>query len=260
VAVGKNITKETKAEFRQDFNNGDLYDIWHNIYRGNGYLSKWAKHRMKMVLKAIDSDGLGRRGLALDIGIGSGDLLEELTRRGSQAFGADFSLSMIQSYRDNHCHMSYGFINRLFLADVEALPIKSHTFDLVTCLGVLEYVLTDRKALADLYRIIRPGGYLILAVASYHRLSSIWNLLKSKVLGRVNHCDSKSAKTLPLKNQVRLIKPSDLLKETKKAGFEAKGFKCFGGKIWGHYFPIRFCLPKLIYIGDHCLFVGRKPT
>ena len=38
-------------------------------------------------------------------------------------------------------------------------------FDLVTCLGVLTTIEDDRPAIANLFRLVRPGGHLVLTVA-----------------------------------------------------------------------------------------------
>ncbi len=44
--------------------------------------------------------------------------------------------------------------------NIEALTIKNEQYDVVVCLHVLEHV-DDRKAIAELYRVLRPGGLLI---------------------------------------------------------------------------------------------------
>jgi ubiquinone/menaquinone biosynthesis C-methylase UbiE len=213
---------------------------------------------MEVALKLIDAYHLGRRGLSLDVGIGAGNMLRELSLRGSRVYGADFSSSIVRYCRERLREFDYEIAQRITQADVEALQMESDTFDLVTCLGVFEYLLTDRKALAEIYRILRPGGYLILAVASYHRIGYIFSLARDRVLGRSGK--KKLCETAVLDYQVRLIKPTDLRGEAKKAGFEVKDFRCFGGRIFGRYFPMRFYVPGLIYIGDHCLLVLRKPV
>jgi ubiquinone/menaquinone biosynthesis C-methylase UbiE len=47
-------------------------------------------------------------------------------------------------------------------ADITAIPIADKNVDVVLCNHVLEHVPNDRKAMAELYRILRPGGWGIL--------------------------------------------------------------------------------------------------
>ncbi|MGB2475949.1 MAG: class I SAM-dependent methyltransferase [Flavobacteriaceae bacterium] len=49
-------------------------------------------------------------------------------------------------------------------ADICALPFEKNTFDLVLCNHVLEHVIDDRKAIRELYRVLKKGGTLIAQV------------------------------------------------------------------------------------------------
>ena len=46
------------------------------------------------------------------------------------------------------------------------------TFDLITCLDVIEHVADDRVALAELHRVCRPGGFMLVTVPAYQALWS----------------------------------------------------------------------------------------
>jgi SAM-dependent methyltransferase len=48
----------------------------------------------------------------------------------------------------------------------EKLPFKSDTFDLVLATGVFEYFPEPRIAAAEIHRILKPGGYLLMSVAA----------------------------------------------------------------------------------------------
>ena len=49
-------------------------------------------------------------------------------------------------------------------ADICALPFEDETYDLILCNHVLEHIPDDRKAMRELYRILKKGGTLIAQV------------------------------------------------------------------------------------------------
>ena len=48
--------------------------------------------------------------------------------------------------------------------DITDIPYAENTFDVVLCSHVLELIPDDRKAMSELYRILKPGGWLLLLV------------------------------------------------------------------------------------------------
>ncbi len=48
--------------------------------------------------------------------------------------------------------------------DVQAIPFSDETYDVVICNHVLEHVDDDRKAMSEIYRILKPGGFAVLQV------------------------------------------------------------------------------------------------
>ncbi|MCZ4694262.1 class I SAM-dependent methyltransferase [Ancylomarina euxinus] len=48
--------------------------------------------------------------------------------------------------------------------DVQAIPFSDETYDVVICNHVLEHVDDDAKAMSEIYRILKPGGFAILQV------------------------------------------------------------------------------------------------
>ena len=48
--------------------------------------------------------------------------------------------------------------------DLTAAPLRSCSFDAVICQHVLEHIEDDRSAMAEIYRILRPGGWALISV------------------------------------------------------------------------------------------------
>ncbi|HYE85957.1 MAG TPA: class I SAM-dependent methyltransferase [Vicinamibacterales bacterium] len=92
----------------------------------------------------------------LDAGCGSGRYLHELTVRGAEAFGIDLSSAMLTRAR--------AIMPRVARADVCALPIQAMSLDLVVCALALGDTSDLELALAEIARVLRPGGAVIYSV------------------------------------------------------------------------------------------------
>ena len=93
----------------------------------------------------------------LDVGCGPGGLLDELSRETVRVNGVDLSPGMIAAARRRYPR------DRYEVADVLALPFARESMDLVTCLGVVEYLPQPMDALRALRDVVRPGGWLIVS-------------------------------------------------------------------------------------------------
>ena len=48
--------------------------------------------------------------------------------------------------------------------DLTATPIKANIFDSVICIHVLEHIRDDNKAIQEIYRLLKPGGWAVISV------------------------------------------------------------------------------------------------
>jgi ubiquinone/menaquinone biosynthesis C-methylase UbiE len=129
-----------------------------DILRRHGYILEMAE---------------GLQGRALEIGCGSGELLCNLLTRNFEVIGVDLTRSMIDASRTLVMKRCGGKTVDVAVADIENLPFCEESFDLVVAAGVIEYLASDEKALGGLYRILKPGGVLILSVRNKVNLSRL---------------------------------------------------------------------------------------
>lgn len=57
--------------------------------------------------------------------------------------------------------------------DAEALPLRDASTDTVVTLEVLEYTTRPAMAMAEMYRVLRPGGHLLISVPFVHRVDAV---------------------------------------------------------------------------------------
>ncbi|WP_460965528.1 class I SAM-dependent methyltransferase [Pedococcus soli] len=106
----------------------------------------------------LAGDVQGRR--VLDAGCGSGPLVHDLRARGARVAGFDSSPAMLSLARQR-----LGPDVDLTVADLsEPLPYADAAFDDVVCSLVLHYLRDWTGPLAELRRVLRPGGRLLLSV------------------------------------------------------------------------------------------------
>jgi 2-polyprenyl-6-hydroxyphenyl methylase/3-demethylubiquinone-9 3-methyltransferase len=97
----------------------------------------------------------GQRKL-LDVGCGGGLLAEEFARLGFEVTGIDPAPESIETARA-HAESS-GLSIAYEIGSGEVLPYPEGAFDLVTCCDVLEHVDDVDRVIAEIARVLRPGG------------------------------------------------------------------------------------------------------
>jgi demethylmenaquinone methyltransferase/2-methoxy-6-polyprenyl-1,4-benzoquinol methylase len=96
---------------------------------------------------------LPRGGHVLDVATGTGLVAAELLRQGFRVTGVDQSPEMLAI-----AHRRFGDRVRLIDASAQALPLDAASFDHLTFTYLLRYVADPRATLAELARVVRPGG------------------------------------------------------------------------------------------------------
>jgi SAM-dependent methyltransferase len=106
--------------------------------------------------RVLEAAGPVQNLAVLDAGCGTGELCRRLTDRGARVSGIDVCPGLIARAR------SLAPETGLAQADAHALPFDSGRFDLATSVLVLHYLQAPGRALAELARVVRPGGRLIV--------------------------------------------------------------------------------------------------
>lgn len=123
----------------------------------------------------------------LDVAAGTGTSSVALQRNGARVVAVDFSPGMIAEGRRKHKKIEF------IEADAEKLPFGDNEFDAATISFGLRNVSHPKVALAELYRVLKPGGRLVVCEFSKPPVAivraSYWGYLRyvmPTVVGRVS--------------------------------------------------------------------------
>lgn len=103
----------------------------------------------------------------LDAGCGPGRFTLELAELGAQVVAADISPGQIELHR-RYTAAVEDSVEKRVVADVLSLPFADGAFDVTVCYGgAVSYVLDEApRAVAELTRVTRPGGHVLVSVMS----------------------------------------------------------------------------------------------
>lgn len=134
-----------------------IHDAWEARYRNDPLLDRLNDRTFVRATQRMD---LRPGSLWLDAGCGVGDHSRRIRRHGFQCIGVDISATILERARKQNPEMEFR------QAPLESLPFPDRHFDAVHCRGVLMHIPEWRAALAELRRVLRPGGYLMVLEAN----------------------------------------------------------------------------------------------
>ena len=102
-----------------------------------------------------------RKGMrVLDLAAGTGTSSAAIAKHGAHVVAADFSEGMLAEGRKRHARND---LIEFVFADATALPFEDNSFDAATISYGLRNVHQPRKALAEMLRVVKPGGRIVIA-------------------------------------------------------------------------------------------------
>jgi ubiquinone/menaquinone biosynthesis C-methylase UbiE len=137
--------------------NGNLRSTQSYYDRFSPSYERERHHGYHRLIDDLELDLVRRHGTGLDIleaGCGTGLLLAEATRVGKSALGLDLSRGMLSQARQRGLRIVQGSLTKL--------PLPDACVDLVYSMKVLAHIPPIKEAVAELARVVRPGGHLLL--------------------------------------------------------------------------------------------------
>lgn len=175
----------------------------------------------KIVRKAVDPRS-GQK--ILDLAAGTGASSVAFARPGVKVVAGDFSEGMLAVGRVRHPEIEFVF------ADATKLPFADAEFDACTISFGLRNVVDVPKALAEMYRVTKPGGCIV--ICEFSKVTSSWfapfyNLYLNKILPAFSRLGSKTPEAYTYLSESILAWPNqhELKLKIEKAGYSNVTFQ-----------------------------------
>ena len=193
------------------------YDIMNDLMSGG-------MHRLWKSF-TIARSGVREGSRVLDVAGGTGDLSLAFARKvgkTGQVWLTDINNAMLTHGRDRLCDK--GFLLPVAQCDAEKLPFPDHYFDCVTVAFGLRNMTHKDLALAEMRRVLRPGGRLLVLEFSqiWKPLAPVYDLYSFKVIPRIGEIITKDADSYRYLAESIRVHPDQ---ETLKGMMESAGLE-----------------------------------
>ena len=173
----------------------------------------------------IDRSGVREGSRVLDVAGGTGDLSLAFSKRvgkSGEVWLTDINNAMLTHGRDRLTDK--GYLLPVAQCDAEKLPFPEDYFDCVTVAFGLRNMTHKERALAEMYRVLRPGGRLLVLEFSHvwKPLSPFYDFYSFKIIPRIGKAITQDeASYRYLAESIRVHPDQQTLREMMtQAGFE----------------------------------------
>lgn len=97
-------------------------------------------------------------GKILDLGCGNGYFISSIKNKSNELYGVDVSEQAIEAAKKRCTNVHF-----IKIKVGDRLPFENNYFDVVTLFHVLEHVDSEKRIIAEIFRVLKPGGLLFLS-------------------------------------------------------------------------------------------------
>lgn len=146
-------------------------DYWKDVYGEDSFWGMIYRERRATALQWIDQLGLPAGARVLEVGCGAGLLALDLIARGCVVDAIDASPEMVALTQQLAAQVDSGPALTVSVGDVHSLEFPSGSYDLVVALGVLPWLHSPATAVAEMARVTRAKGFVLVTADNLFRLN-----------------------------------------------------------------------------------------
>jgi len=170
-----------KHQTDPDYLQRQAYNDAHDLDVRTHILTHYRAHSQSWYCWLFDQLMLPENGRILELGSGPGDLWQQNADRlppGWQICLSDLSNGMVQEARQRLLQSPNPTAASFALLDTMHLPFADRSLEAVLAFGVLDHLPDGRLALAEVRRVLRPGGLFYASAGGQNHLTQLEALIK----------------------------------------------------------------------------------
>jgi len=190
---------------------------WEQIYADRTVYGRIYQERARRAVACIDRIALPSGASVLEIGCGPGVITTAMARKGFMVSAIDSLEEMVE--RTQAVARGAGVGSRVFaqVGHVNDVPFTDARFELVVLIGVSEWLVSLRQPLREVFRVLKPGGHLIISADNNWPLHQMLDPVFNPALK-------------PLKRRIGQLLRSVGLR-TRQPRFQAYSLRGFDGEL-----------------------------
>ncbi|MFC3153397.1 bifunctional 2-polyprenyl-6-hydroxyphenol methylase/3-demethylubiquinol 3-O-methyltransferase UbiG [Litoribrevibacter euphylliae] len=149
----------------------------------------------------------------LDVGCGGGILAESMARRGADVTGIDMGEAPLSVAQLHALEMGVDNVNYKQVPVEQLAEEQPQSFDIVTCMEMLEHVPDPSSVIQACARLVKPGGHVFFSTLNRNPKSFLFAIVGAEYILQMLPKGTHEFK--------KFIKPSELIRWTRQAQLKA---------------------------------------
>lgn len=144
---------------------------WRQLYRNGDLKSEIFSYRQAVALNWIAESVALKSADVLDVGCGAGPATVALAQRGARVKAIDTVPRMVELTCQSASEVGASHLVQASVGDVHNLNFADNSFEAAVVIGVIYWLHSPRQALSEIFRVLKPGGYLVVSSDNARRIT-----------------------------------------------------------------------------------------